>query len=150
MNIDHPGDCQAAGPTVLRIAGSVSDTHLDVYKRQLCARQGRKALFLAADEAEAQRIAGDLAALGLRPLVYPARDFNLQDVESASREYEHQRLQVLARMLKAAGSAPDKEPDAAEGWDAVVACIDAALQYTLPPEELEKRTVVLRLSLIHI
>ena len=125
-------------------ATGLSGIHKAAVSGALCARQGRKALFLAADEAEAQRIADDLAALGLRPLAYPARDFNLQDVESASREYEHQRLQVLARMLKAAGSAPDKEPDAAEGWDAVVACIDAALQYTLPPEELEKRTVVLR------
>ena len=96
-------------------ATGLSGIHKAAVSGALCARQGRKALFLAADEAEAQRIAADLSALGLRPLAYPARDFNLQDMESTSREYEHQRLQVLARMLKDASSTPDKGLNAAEG-----------------------------------
>ena len=48
-----------------------------------------------------------------------------------SREYEHQRIQVLSRILK-------------HDCDVVVACMDAALQYTIPPNELEGRMIELK------
>ena len=53
-------------------------------------------LFLAADEAEAQRIVKDLASFGLRTLFYPSRDFNFREMEGASREYEHQTCKPCA------------------------------------------------------
>ena len=81
-------------------------------------------LFLAADEAEAQRIVKDLASFGLRTLFYPSRDFNFREMEGASREYEHQRLQTLCRLLDGQ-------------CDCVVSCIDAACQYTLPKQALD-------------
>ena len=55
-------------------------------------KDGRRALVLAADEAEAQRFCEDLAALGLRPVSYPLRDFNFRDTAGTSHEYERLRL----------------------------------------------------------
>ena len=97
----------------------------------LCSLKGRRAFVIAADEAEAQRLCDDLNAMGMRALFYPARDFSFRDTEGVSHEYEHQRLQVLARLLSGE-------------CDCVVACMDAALQYTLPPKELERRRLTLK------
>ena len=47
------------------------------------------------------------------------RDFTFRDAEGASHEYEHQRIQTLARILNGE-------------CDAVIACLDAALQYAIP------------------
>lgn len=92
---------------------------------------GQMALFLAADEAEAQRMFQDLTAMGNRVLLYPARDFTFRHVESVSREYEHQRIQVLSRILK-------------KDCDIVIACMDAALQYTIPPHTLKNRMIEIK------
>jgi transcription-repair coupling factor (superfamily II helicase) len=97
----------------------------------LCARLGRRAFVVAGDESEAQRLCDDLTAMGLRALFFPARDFNFRDTEGSSHEYEHQRLQVMERILNGE-------------CDAAVFCLDAALQYTIPPEELRERTAVLK------
>lgn len=97
----------------------------------LCAQKSRRAFVVASDESEAQRLCNDLLAMGMDALVYPARDFNFRDTEGQSREYEHQRLYVLARM-------------AGGDYQVVISCIDAALQHTIPPEELRHKTVTLR------
>lgn len=96
----------------------------------LCSLKGRRAFVVAADEAEAQRLCDDLNAMGMRALFYPARDFSFRDTEGVSHEYEHQRLQVLARLISGE-------------CDCAVACMDAALQYTLPPKELARRRLTL-------
>jgi len=89
---------------------------------------GRRVVVLVADEAEAARMTEDLAAFGLRTLPLPSRELYLRQTESASREYEQMRLGTLAAM--------------AEGnYDCVVACMDAAAQYTIPPDTLLERTL---------
>ncbi len=88
----------------------------------------RRAVVLVADEAEAIRMTEDLTALGLRVRQLPVRELSLRQTESASREYEQMRLGTLSTM-------------AAGNFDAVVACIDAAIQYTIPPDTLLKRTL---------
>ncbi len=93
----------------------------------LWVHTGRRVFLIAGDEPEANRMAGDLSAQGMRALYYPVRDFTLRGDETASHEYEHKRLQVLSRLT-------------AGGCDAVICCIDGALQDTIPPEELRKRT----------
>lgn len=85
----------------------------------MCACLGRKAVFIVADEAEANRVCEDLACLGTTALLLPARDLSLRRVESTSREYEQMRLGTLAKM-------------AAGDYQCVVACADAAAQFTLP------------------
>ena len=104
--------------------------HKVVFIHALCAALQRPALVLVADEAEANRICEDLAALGRRALLYPSRELSLRRVESASREYEQARLGVLCSMLSG-------------DYDCVVACADAAAQFTLPPEVLRSRTLTL-------
>ncbi len=97
----------------------------------LCANLKRRAFVVAGDESEAQRICDDLSAMGMKPLFYPMRDFNLRDAVGSSHEYEHQRLLALEQLLSGE-------------CDAVICCIDAALQYTIPPAELQKRTICLK------
>ncbi len=91
---------------------------------------GRRIVLLVSDEAEAARLTEDVRAFGLRTLQLPARELSLRLVESASREYEQMRLGTFAAM--------------AEGnYDCVVACVDAAIQYTIPPDTLLGRTLEL-------
>jgi transcription-repair coupling factor (superfamily II helicase) len=111
----------------------VSGVHKANLIYSLCTDLRRRAFVIAGDESEAQRLCSDLAAMGLNPLFYPVRDFSFHDVEGISHEYEHQRLQVLERLLSGK-------------CNAVVCCIDAALQYTIPPEELRRRTLTLEIG----
>ena len=97
----------------------------------LATQFGRNMLVIAADEAEAQRMCADLAQMGRKPMVYPYRELVFRNMESHSREYERQRLSALSAVMT--GEA-----------DAIVCCIDAALQVTIPPEELKKRTAIVR------
>ena len=109
----------------------LSGVHKCCVIASLCKKTGRRALVLAADEAEAQRFCEDLTALGLRPVSYPLRDFNFRDTAGTSHEYERLRLEALSKL-------EDGQ------CDCIVACMDAALQYTLGPEELERKLFTLR------
>ena len=109
----------------------VSGVHKANIIYSLCAALGRRAFVIAGDEPEANRLCADLESMGMHPLFYPVRDFSLRDTEGNSHEFERQRLQAEERLLE--GSC-----------DAVVCCMDAALQYTLPPEELKKRSLTLK------
>ncbi len=123
---------QAVESNVLpAVATGLSGIHKAAIINALVKDTNQTALLLAADEAEAQRICQDFTAMGLRSFIYPIRDFTFRNVESASREYEHQRIQVLSRILK-------------HDFDIVIACMDAALQYTIPPHELEGRIIELK------
>ena len=113
------------------VATGLSGIHKATIINALVQDTNKTALLLASDEAEAQRICQDLTSMGLRSFIYPTRDFTFRNVESASREYEHQRIQVLSRILK-------------HDCDVVIACMDAALQYTIPPNELEGRMIELK------
>ena len=104
--------------------------HKALFAAGLRQTLSRRVLLLTADEAEASRMTEDLRAFGLRALLLPARELSLRQTESASREYEQMRLGTLATM--------------AEGnFDIVVAGMDAVLPYTIPPDTLLSRTLVL-------
>lgn len=98
----------------------------------LCQKTGRKAVVIAPDEQEAARLSEDLAFFfGGGVFMLPARDFALRPVEGASHEYERERLRVLGRM--------------ADGdYNAVVACADALMQMTIPPQVYKGRSVGLK------
>ena len=97
----------------------------------LCTRLEKKALIINGDEQESRQLANNLEAMGKRALVYPLRDFNFRTVSGQSREYEHQRLKVLSNVLKG-------------DYDVVIACIDAAAQYTIPPEVLKRSSLMIK------
>lgn len=104
----------------------VSGIHKVCLIASLLRESGRKALVLAADEAEAQRFYEDLYSLGMKPVLYPIRDFCFRDTAGASHEYERIRLEALSKLQNGSSNC-------------VIACIDAALQYTLGPEDLSSR-----------
>lgn len=92
---------------------------------------GRKALVITPDEAHATRLVSDLADMGQNALLYPAKDFSFRTTEGQSREYEHIRLGVLGNMLEG-------------NYDVVVCSVEAALQLTIPPEELKTNSIELK------
>ena len=98
--------------------------------------QDRPCIVLAEDEQSGRRLVDDLNAMSADragddlAAFFPARDYNLRELEVASREYEQLRLGVLSRMLDCRVRV-------------VVASIDAAMQVTIPPEELARRTAII-------
>ncbi len=88
---------------------------------------GKKVIAVTHDEAGARRLCEDLCAFGSRAYFYPARDFSFSVSEGQSREYEHQRIGALSKLLS-------------DDFDCVVCSAEAFLQYTIPPEELSDRT----------
>lgn len=98
----------------------------------LCEDDNRRAVVFVADEAEGTRIMEDLNTMQSGgAYLYPARDYSMRPTQGQSREFEQQRLGVLGRMM--------------EGDYRVVICsIEAAMQLTLPPDELYHRTAILK------
>ncbi|MCI8554280.1 MAG: transcription-repair coupling factor [Clostridiales bacterium] len=122
------GDIRAGRlPAAVTGLGHIHKVALASALRQL---MDRPLVILAADEAEASRLCGDLEALGVPSVFLPSRELSLRRVESASREFEQLRLGCLAGM-------------ASGEYACVVACADAAAQYTLPPEVLLSRTLTI-------
>ncbi len=89
-------------------------------------------LIITDDEASAKRISDDINEMSkeICSYVYPAKDFTFSRVETASREYEHTRLGVLARICE-------------NNCKFVCASVEAAMQRTLPSGVLLSRTVKL-------
>ncbi|MDE7389997.1 MAG: transcription-repair coupling factor, partial [Lachnospiraceae bacterium] len=100
----------------------------------LCRQLNKKSLILVSEEQEAQQLANDIGSMGGNALVYPLRDLNFREVHGQSREYEHQRLMVLSKILKG-------------DYTSVIACIDAASQFTIPPKDLKRSSVLLKVGL---
>lgn len=97
----------------------------------LCCETDSRAFCVASNEQEAATLCADLCNMGLRAFVYPYRDFTFRDIAGKSREYEHQRMSVLLRIMSG-------------DCDCVIACADAAAQYTIPPSCLADATLYLR------
>lgn len=112
------------------IVTGVSGIHKAVLTGALQKDTSKKILLIASDEPEAQRFYDDLTVMGLKCCVYPLRDFCLRETSNASHEYEHQRLEALMQVKN-------------NSCDCVIACIDAALQYTISSKDLEERLITL-------
>lgn len=112
-------------------ATGLTAVHKANFIHALSDQMGKKAFVVAADEHEAQVLATDLCAMGSKALVYPVRDFIFRNISGQSREYEHQRLNVLSKIIKGE-------------CDVIITCIDALAQYTLPPKALKAATVTFK------
>lgn len=97
----------------------------------LCHYSNVRAFCVASDEKEAQIICNDLCMIGRKACVYPLRDLNFREINGISREYEHQRLSVLSKLISGE-------------CDVVIGTIDALLQYTIPKDILRKATLSLK------
>ncbi|MBR4890752.1 MAG: transcription-repair coupling factor, partial [Clostridia bacterium] len=91
----------------------------------------KKALVVVPDDGTAVKTCEDLTALGVSALHYPARSFSFYSNDSQSYEYEQKRIKVLRRMLDGK-------------CDVVVASAEAAISYTIPPETLRQKSVLLK------
>ncbi len=122
---------KALKPKSAVCATGLSEIHKSTIYYSLCRSRNVRAFCVAPDEQKAQTLTNDLCSMGLRALFYPSRDFIFREVSGKSREYEHQRLNVLYKMLRGE-------------YDVVVACLDAASQFTIPPEVLKSSTLHLK------
>lgn len=91
----------------------------------------KKALVVVPDDATAVRLCEDLTAFGVSALQYPSRSLSFYTTDSQSYEYEQKRIKVLRRMLD-------------NRCDVVIASAEAAVSYTVPPEILRQKSVLLK------
>ncbi|MBQ3329841.1 MAG: transcription-repair coupling factor [Ruminococcus sp.] len=105
----------------------VSGVHKANIITSLCRERSVRAFCAAQNEQEAQALCNDISAMGLNALVYQKKDFIYIPSQVKSHEYEHQRLNVLSRMLSG-------------DYDVVIATLDAAAQFTIPKDVLRSVT----------
>ena len=119
-----------AGQSPALVAG-LSPVHRAHFAAGLHTRLERPVVLVCADEAEAQRLAADLAAFtGETVTLLPCREFLFHDGAAASRDWEHLRLGAFYAMAEGKTSL-------------IVATVEGLMQRTLPPEELAAHTVVI-------
>lgn len=109
----------------------VSGIHKAHIINSLCGNSGRRALVIMPDEAAATKLCEDLRVFGKNSFLYPARDFSFTSAENRSHEYEQRRINALTNILN--GTA-----------DIVVCSAEAAVQRTIPPEDLKKHSLTIR------
>ena len=112
----------------------LTEIHKSILINSLCQNLSVRAFCVANDEQKAQTIVNDLCSMGLKALFYPSRDFIFREISGKSGDYEHQRLNVLYKMLTGE-------------YDVVVSCLDAASQYTIPPKSLKDSVLNLKVGL---
>jgi len=93
----------------------------------------QKGILITPDEAEATRLMEDLTALGINALLFPSRELFLGNLSSASKEYEHNRINTLSKLLDGA-------------FDLLCLSAEAATQFTMLPENLTKNTTEIKLG----
>lgn len=113
----------ASGKSSVLVTG-VTEIHKANIVGTLCKKSRKKCFCIVSNEREGQQLTNDLCAMGVKAQFYPYRDFIFADVSGKSREYEHKRIGILLDILTSE-------------CEAVIACADAAMQYTIPMENLE-------------
>lgn len=96
----------------------------------LCEKLSRRAIVVLPDEALARKFASDInefSGIGKKAFFYPARDYSFNSSQGQSREYEQIRLKTLSNIL-------------GENYSVITCSVEAALQLTISPDELRKRT----------
>ena len=96
----------------------------------LVSFEDRSLVMITDTEAAASGLKDDLLSLGIKAGHLPARDYNFTSSDGYSKEYEIMRIDTLSRFF---------------GGDLGVLCasVEAATQYTLPPEVLRDNTFTL-------
>ncbi len=114
-------------------AFGLSHIHKAVLASALRAHTDKKTVLLTYDEASAFELSDNLKSLGNKVLMLPSRDYNLNDFSGYSREYEYKRVDTLSGLLDG-------------DFDLLCLSVDAAMQYTLPPEILKKSRFSLKIG----
>ena len=112
----------------------LSAVHRAHFAAGVRAAAGRSVVVICADEAEAERMARDLAACcGERVYSLSAREFTFHNAAVVSRQWEHRRLSVLRAL--AAGEA-----------GVLVCTVESLLQRTMPKTLLTQAAQCIRLG----
>lgn len=90
-----------------------------------------RALVITPDESSAAKLCDDLRPFGASVLQYPARGFSFYGQDAQSYEYEQKRIKTLRHMLDG-------------NFGVVVASVEAAAAFTVPPCELLEKSVVIK------
>ncbi len=123
----NAGECPIAlsGLSSIHKAHIISAVRMETKKRVVC---------IYADELDARRASRDISVMcGEEPYVLTDIELSLHDVDGASREFEHERTAALKALSD--GSA-----------GITLASAFSLLQRTSPPDELAKKTIVIRLG----
>ena len=109
-------------------ASGLSNVHKALLSAAIVTHSGKKLAIVTPDEQTATSLKSDLESLGQKCLLFASRDYNTERVTGYSKEYEHARVDTLSRVLDG-------------DFDVVLITVDAALQYTLPPEVLKENII---------
>ncbi len=114
-------------------ANGLSRIHKVVVLAALYEHTKVKTVIVTHDEASANELCDDLRSLGLNTRNLPSRDYNLTELTGFSREYEQKRIDTLSGLLDGA-------------FDLLTVSVDAAVQYTVPPEVLKESRFTLNVG----
>ncbi len=107
------------------VCTGVSLIHKAVILAALSRLTGKKITVITEDEGTANELCSDINSLGLKAVNFPLRDYCIGNLSGYSKEYEHKRTDTLSALADGA-------------FDLLVLSVDAATQYTVPPEILKK------------
>lgn len=106
-----------------------------IHKAQLLVTlcQSGTVLAVTGDEAEAKRLCDDINAMeqAQTAVLFPSKELLVTAVEGVSAEYEHARLAAVTALQQGISRV-------------VIASMEALMQPTIPPEQLQKETIRLR------
>ncbi len=114
-------------------ASGLSGIHKAWVTAALASHTEKPIVVITQDEASAIAMRDDLCSMGTAALYLPSRDYNLTRLNGCSKEYEHQRIHTLSSALDGA-------------FGVLVVSLDAAMQYTVPPEVLKQSLVKLKVG----
>lgn len=113
------------------VCTGLSLIHKAIIAEALRGHTGKRVVLITHDEATAAELCGDINALGLKCLNFPARDLCIGDLSGYSKEYEHKRIDTLSAVADGA-------------FDLLTISLDAAVQYTVKPEVLKSSRFTLK------
>ena len=97
----------------------------------LCEHTGRKIVIVCNDETSANELKDDLVSMGFSCLNFPSRDYCIGELAGYSKEYEHKRTDTLSKLSDG-------------DFDMLTVSLDAAVQYTMPPDILSRARFTLK------
>ena len=113
------------------VCTGLSLIHKAIVAAAVRGHTGKRVVLITHDEASAAELCGDINALGLKCLNFPARDLCIGDLSGYSKEYEHKRIDTLSAVADGA-------------FDLLTISLDAAVQYTVKPEVLKSSRFTLK------
>lgn len=112
-------------------ATGLSGVHKAAVAAALHEHTGLRVAIVTHDEASAVEIRDDLISMGLKCLNFPQRDFCPGNLTGYSHDYEHKRIDTLSALADGA-------------FEVLTVSVDAAIQYTMPPDVLKNSRFCLK------